>query len=91
MGTAENIRMHQRQIIKDQDEGLGELSKALRNQQRMGRDMQDEIQEHNGKGGGRGEGERGGWGEEGRREGKGERRGREWKEGEGRGRGGEGE
>ena len=34
--------------MDNQDKGLDELSKALRRQQQMGLDMQDEIQEHNG-------------------------------------------
>ena len=44
----DQIRAEQQQIINDQDRGLDELSKALRRQQQMGLDMQDEIQEHNG-------------------------------------------
>lgn len=48
MGSDDRIRTCQRDIIAQQDEGLQQLSKALRNQQRMGEDMQDEIQEHNG-------------------------------------------
>jgi DUF2075 family protein len=44
----DQIRAEQQEMIDDQDRGLGELSKALRRQQQMGLDMQDEIQEHNG-------------------------------------------
>ena len=44
----DQIRAEQQQMIDDQDRGLDELSKALRRQQQMGLDMQDEIQEHNG-------------------------------------------
>ena len=39
--------MEQQQIIDEQDEGLEQLSKALRNQRKMGLDMQDNIQEQN--------------------------------------------
>ena len=46
--TADQIRSEQQKIINDQDKGLDELSRALRRQQQMGLDMQDEIQEHNG-------------------------------------------
>ena len=46
--SVDQIRAEQQQIIDDQDKGLDELSKALRRQQKMGLDMQDEIQEHNG-------------------------------------------
>ena len=46
--SVDQIRAEQQQIIDDQDRGLDELSKALRRQQQMGLDMQDEIQEHNG-------------------------------------------
>lgn len=46
--SAEEIRRNQQHIIAEQDEGLEHLSKALRNQQRMGEAMQDEIQDHNG-------------------------------------------
>ena len=45
---ADRIRAGHQEIIAQQDEGLEQLSKALRNQQKMGRDMQDEVQEHNG-------------------------------------------
>lgn len=48
MGTADEIRMQQHEIIKEQDEGLEHLSKALRGQQRVGLAMQDEVQEQNG-------------------------------------------
>ena len=48
LSTADQIRLGQQEIIDQQDEGLEHLSKALRNQQRMGHDMQDEIQEQNG-------------------------------------------
>ena len=44
----DQIRADQQAMIDDQDKGLDELSKALRRQQQMGLDMQDEIQEHNG-------------------------------------------
>lgn len=46
--TMDQIRADQQAMIDDQDRGLDELSKALRRQQQMGLDMQDEIQEHNG-------------------------------------------
>ena len=46
--TVDQIRADQQAMIDDQDRGLDELSKALRRQQQMGLDMQDEIQEHNG-------------------------------------------
>lgn len=47
--TVDQIRTEQQQLINEQDKGLDELSKALRRQQQMGLDMQDEIKEHNGK------------------------------------------
>ena len=46
--SVDQIRVEQQKIIDDQDKGLDELSKALRKQQQMGLDMQEEIQEHNG-------------------------------------------
>lgn len=46
--SPDRIRMHQDEILNQQDEGLEELSRALRNQQTMGVAMQDEIQEQNG-------------------------------------------
>ena len=49
--SVDQIRAEQQLIIDDQDKGLDELSKALRRQQQMGLDMQDEIQEHNGNSG----------------------------------------
>lgn len=49
MRTAEEIRQHQQEMIQEQDEGLEHLSKGLRNQQRMGLAMQDEVQDQNGK------------------------------------------
>ena len=45
----DQIRAEQQQMIDDQDRGLDELSKVLRRQQKMGLDMHDELQEHNGK------------------------------------------
>ena len=45
---ADDLLVQQREMIKEQDEGLEELSRALRNQQKIGLAMQDEIQEHNG-------------------------------------------
>ena len=46
--SVDQIRAEQQQIIDEQDKGLDALSKALRRQQQMGLDMQDEITEHNG-------------------------------------------
>lgn len=49
MGTADEVRSQQQEIIKEQDKGLEKLSKQLRGQQRKGVAMQDEVQEQNGK------------------------------------------
>ena len=46
--TAEDIRMQQQDMIREQDKGLERVSNALRHQQRVGLAMQDEVKEQNG-------------------------------------------
>ena len=44
----EQIHAHQQELINEQEEGLQELSRAAKNQQRMGWAMQEEVKEQNG-------------------------------------------
>ncbi len=44
----DEIRREQQEMITEQDQGLENLSKALRRQAEMGLAMQGEITEHNG-------------------------------------------
>lgn len=46
--TLDDIRREQQALISEQDQGLENLSRALRRQQEVGLAMQDEITEHNG-------------------------------------------
>lgn len=47
--SADEIRAQQQMIIDEQDQGLDEISKALRRQRDLGLAIQDEVGEHNGK------------------------------------------
>ncbi len=46
--SIDEIRLEQQEMITQQDQGLENLSKALRRQASMGLAMQGEITEHNG-------------------------------------------
>ena len=46
--SLDEIRQQQENMIAEQDQGLENLSRALRRQQEVGLAMQDEITEHNG-------------------------------------------